>query len=126
VGDRPAASGHRRGRLRRRLETDKGSNPTNPKSTPESCDGKDNDLDGTADEDCEVRLDNRGTRFLIPFLPSLAGTPDPTLQLQIASEGFADVTIEYPVGTVLMTAHVTPAAVTNVSIPSAAATAWVP
>jgi len=107
-------------------EVQSGSDPTNPASTPERCDGSDNDLDLLIDEDCELRLDNRGTSFVIPFLPSLAGAPDPSLQLQIASEGFADVTVEYPVGTVLTTVQVTPDAVTNVAIPSAAATGWVP
>ncbi|MBT8402169.1 MAG: hypothetical protein KJO98_16955, partial [Rhodothermia bacterium] len=105
------------------LEIDKGSDPTNEFSTPEVCDGMDNDLDGTDDEDCEVRLDHKGREFFIPFLPN-EGVGTTSLRLTVTSEGFADVTVEYPVGTTLETRSVTPDAAVLITIPSAAANDW--
>ena len=105
------------------LEIDKGSNPTNENSTPEVCDGLDNDLDTAIDEDCEVRLDHKGREFFIPFLLN-EGIGTTSLSLIVTSEGFADVTVEYPVGTTLGTWSVTPDDEATIPIPDGAANAW--
>jgi hypothetical protein len=109
------------------FEIDKGSSPVDENSTPEICDGSDNDLDGQTDEDCELRLDHKGREFFVPFLPTLdTDGLDPTLKLLITSEGFADVTVEYPVGNVIDTVAVTPDAPGEVTVPVTASTDWVP
>jgi hypothetical protein len=83
-----------------------GSNPLDPNSTPEVCDGLDNDLDNDIDEGiCDVKLDNKGREFIIAFLPTkerVEENPldlDPELSLIISTDLIGDiqVTVEYPI-----------------------------
>lgn len=62
--------------------------------------------------------DNQGTEFLMGFLPNYGNNGN--LAVHLTGDTSTNVTVEYPVGTVLGTYAVTPGSVTIVSIPAAA------
>lgn len=68
-------------------------------------------------------LDNEGTEFILGFLPNL-GTS--TIEVHLTGQTATTVTVEYPVNspTNTQTVNVIPGAVSIVSIPSVAGTAW--
>lgn len=63
-------------------------------------------------------LDNKGTEFIIPFLPNAQGTAT-TLQLHLTSETATTVQVDYPVNTPTFSTSVavTPGNITVVDIP---------
>lgn len=69
-------------------------------------------------------LDNKGTDFILGFLPNYSGTGN--VELHLTSEVATDVTVNYPVNspTFTTTVAVTPGSVTIVSIPAAAQSNW--
>lgn len=69
-------------------------------------------------------LDNKGTEFILAFLPNAQSNE--ITELHLTSDVVTDVTIEYPVNspTFSTTETVTPGNITIVSIPNTAATAW--
>lgn len=63
-------------------------------------------------------LDNKGTEFILPFLPNYGGTAT-VIQLHLTAETATDVLVEYPVNapTFTTTVGVTPGNITIVNIP---------
>jgi hypothetical protein len=111
-----------------------GSNPIDIDSTPEICDGIDNDLDKSIDEDvCDERSDHKGREFILAFMPSFNWTDnpdDPQVSLIITSDLPSDVevTVEYPVDTPTFkrTVFVNQKNSAEIIIDSASATGWLP
>ena len=67
-------------------------------------------------------LDNKGTEFILGFIPNFSGSSN--VELQLTGDFATTVNIEYPLGTTITTAEVTPGNVTIVELPVAAAV-WV-
>lgn len=71
-------------------------------------------------------LDNKGTEFILPFLPNFDASVE--IELHLTSDTATNVTVEYPVGTPVFTdtVAVNPGAITVVPLPITAATGWTP
>ena len=61
-------------------------------------------------------IDNKGTEFLLGFMPQFSST----LEVHLTSDVATTVTLEHPVGTILTTHAVVPGTVTVASVPSSA------
>ncbi len=68
-------------------------------------------------------LDNKGTDFILSFLPQLSA---PNIELHLTSDVATSVTVEYPVNapTFSTTVAVAPGTVTIVTLPATASSAW--
>ncbi|MFQ5499165.1 MAG: PKD domain-containing protein [Candidatus Zixiibacteriota bacterium] len=71
-------------------------------------------------------LDNKGTEFILTFLPNLGGSGE-KVELHLTSDVPTDVTIQYPMNAPIFdtTVAVSPGSVTIVALPLAAQKAWI-
>ena len=71
-------------------------------------------------------VDNKGTDFVLAFLPNQDGSTSPNVELHLTADAPTSVTVQYPVNapTFDVTVAVNPGAITVVSLPTAAAQAW--
>lgn len=71
-------------------------------------------------------LDNKGTDFIVSFMPNYTGPVD--IELHLTADAPTSVTVDYPVNspTFTTTVNVNPGAITVVSLPQTASTDWPP
>lgn len=72
----------------------------------------------------QAALDNKGTDFIMTFLP---GLNNPTIELHLTSDAPTMVTVDYPVNspTFTTTVAVNPGSITIVSIPNTSSQGWI-
>lgn len=68
-----------------------------------------------------LTLDNAGSEFIVGFMPNLSPN---IIELHLTGDSETTVDIEYPVGTTIDTAAVSPGNITIVSLPTDASEAW--